>query len=148
MPTLYLTRGLPASGKTTRARAWVAEDPEHRIRVNRDDLRDMGHGGRLGTGAQEAAMTAIQHAGIRALLGDARLDVVVDDTNLNPAHLRSLCHIAMTLSARYEVWDLTWVPLDSCIERDCVRAALGEPAVGEDVIRSMHARWLAPAPKG
>lgn len=147
MPTLYLTRGLPGCGKTTRARAFVAEDPARRIRVNRDDLRNMGHGARLGTSGQEDAVTALQHAGVRALL-DARLSVVVDDTDLNPAHLRALRHIAMTHSVRCEVWDMTDVPLETCIERDCVRGARGEPAVGEEVIRSMHARWLAPAPKG
>lgn len=39
MTELRITRGYPSSGKTTYARNWVAEDPEHRVRVNRDDLR-------------------------------------------------------------------------------------------------------------
>ena len=41
MTALVITRGLPGSGKTTYARAWVAEDREHRARVNRDDIRQM-----------------------------------------------------------------------------------------------------------
>ena len=41
MITLLLTRGLPASGKTTFARAWVAESPTDRARINRDDLRNV-----------------------------------------------------------------------------------------------------------
>ena len=45
MPTLHITRGLPASGKSTWAREWVAEDPASRAEVNRDQLRLMMHGG-------------------------------------------------------------------------------------------------------
>lgn len=41
MAKLIITRDLPASGKTTWARSWVAEDPIHRTRVNRDDIRAM-----------------------------------------------------------------------------------------------------------
>jgi predicted kinase len=33
MPKLVITRGLPGSGKTTHAVAWVAEDPAHRARI-------------------------------------------------------------------------------------------------------------------
>ena len=43
MPTLVITRGLPASGKTTKAREWVAADPVRRARVNRDDVRAQLH---------------------------------------------------------------------------------------------------------
>jgi hypothetical protein len=34
-----------ASGKSTWARAWVGEDPKRRAEVNRDQLREMMHGG-------------------------------------------------------------------------------------------------------
>ena len=39
MPTLTITRGLPASGKTTWARKYAADTGA--VRVNRDDLRAM-----------------------------------------------------------------------------------------------------------
>jgi predicted kinase len=39
MGKLILTRGVPASGKSTWAKAWVEEDPLNRVRVNRDNLR-------------------------------------------------------------------------------------------------------------
>lgn len=38
---IILTRGIPGSGKSTWARAWVEESPETRIRINYDDLRNM-----------------------------------------------------------------------------------------------------------
>ena len=37
---LFITRGVPASGKSTFAMRWVAEKPDSRSRVNRDDIRD------------------------------------------------------------------------------------------------------------
>ena len=41
MKKIILTRGIPASGKSTWAKQEVLKDPEHSIRINRDDLRNM-----------------------------------------------------------------------------------------------------------
>ena len=41
MKRIILTRGIPASGKSTWAKQEVLKDPEHSIRINRDDLRNM-----------------------------------------------------------------------------------------------------------
>ena len=37
MKIIILTRGIPASSKTTWAKQEVLKDPEHSIRINRDD---------------------------------------------------------------------------------------------------------------
>jgi predicted kinase len=42
MPKLIYTKGLPASGKSTWAKAQQAKDP-NTVRVNKDDLRAMLH---------------------------------------------------------------------------------------------------------
>lgn len=39
--TIYVCQGLQGSGKTTWAKQWAEEDSEHRIRINRDDIRNM-----------------------------------------------------------------------------------------------------------
>ena len=39
MPKIILTRGIQGSGKSTWAKKWVEEDPEHRVRWNNDDFR-------------------------------------------------------------------------------------------------------------
>ncbi|PZM90647.1 MAG: 5'-hydroxyl kinase, partial [Actinobacteria bacterium] len=77
MTRLILTRGLPASGKTTFARRLQPSV----VRVNRDDLRRMLHGTRLLTQWAEGQVTVAQRAQVEALLR-ARVDVCVDDTNL------------------------------------------------------------------
>ena len=38
---VLVLRGLQGSGKSTFAKQWVNEDPEHRVRFNRDDIRNM-----------------------------------------------------------------------------------------------------------
>jgi predicted kinase len=109
--TLYLTRGLPGSGKTTKARAWVAEAPERRVRVNRDDLRAMAHGGRVGADWQEDAVTVVQRAAVAALLVGG-YDVVIDDTNLRPSVFDAWCELGADEGDLVAVWDLTNVPLE------------------------------------
>lgn len=142
MPRLIVTRGLPASGKTTLAKAWVNERPDVRACCNRDILRIMLQGGRLGTREQEDAVSLVQHHAIRELLR-AGWSVVCDDTNLAEKSARGLATIAAEVGAELEVWDLTrTVPLNECIRRDKERPEAVR--VGEDVIRSMHRRYLSP----
>lgn len=135
---LAITRGLPASGKTTRAKTWVAEDPTGRARVNRDDFRAMLHGGYVD---QERQINAVRDAAITALLKRG-IDVVADDTSLPNRAARDLRRLATLAGADFEVWDLTDVPVEECIRRDAGRAA----AVGEKVIRDFHTRYLAGKP--
>lgn len=139
MTTLTITRGLPASGKTTRALAWVTEDPTRRARVNRDDLGRMLHAGRLHTGPTEKRITTIAHSAVLKLLC-AGTDVVCDDTNLPARVARELRALAVKADADFAVWDMTDVPLATCLERDALRT--GPEHVGVDVITGMHTRYL------
>jgi predicted kinase len=133
MPTLTITRGLPGSGKTT----WAKQQPRS-VRVNRDDLRVMLHGGRIGAGWAEIQVTIAQRAQVEALLR-AGVDVICDDTNLRARYVRDLAELGVTAGAVVKIEDFTGVPVDVCVERDAARP---DP-VGEDVIRSMHNRYLA-----
>jgi predicted kinase len=136
MTRLLITRGLPASGKTTFARKLQPGV----VRVNRDDLRRMLHGQRLFTQWAEGQVTHAQRATVEALLR-ARADVIVDDTNLRNKTVREWAELAARFSATFEVHDFTDVPLDECLRRDADRPA--DERVGEEPIRRMHERYLA-----
>jgi predicted kinase len=133
---LLITRGLPASGKTTFARKLQPRV----VRVNRDDLRRMLHGERLFTQWAEGQVTRAQRAVVEELLR-ARADVIVDDTNLRAKTVREWAELAARFGASFEVHDFTDVPLAECVRRDAERS--GDDRVGEDAIRRMHERYLA-----
>ncbi len=138
-PTLIITRGLPGSGKSTTARAWVAADPAHRARINRDDLREQLHGSVWLGQDTERQIIAAQHGAITALLRKG-IDVVCDDTNLPQRTVRDLARVAALAGADLTVWDMTDVDLEVCVQRDFLRN--GRARVGEDIIRGMYDRYL------
>ncbi|WP_371793116.1 AAA family ATPase [Streptomyces sp. NBC_01471] len=138
MPTLHFTRGLPASGKTTWARSWTAENRAGRVRVNRDDLRAMLNSSEHIKGVTEKRVMAVRDATILELLHQG-YDVVCDDTNLPQRVARDLARLADRAGAALDVHDFTHVLLDTCLERDAAR----EASVGEDTIRGLHQRFLA-----
>ncbi|MFI5931519.1 AAA family ATPase [Actinoplanes sp. NPDC051494] len=135
MTRLLITRGLPASGKTTFARKLQPNV----VRVNRDDLRRMLHGQRLLTQWAEGQVTHAQRASVEALLR-ARVDVIVDDTNLRGRTVRDWAELAARFHATFEVHDFTDVPIEECLRRDAGRT--GDEHVGEAPIRRMHERYL------
>ncbi len=80
MNKLIICRGLPASGKTTWAKEWVMRDPEHRVRINQDDIRLML--GKYWVPAREPIVGAIQQEAVIAAMNFG-VDIVIDNTNLN-----------------------------------------------------------------
>lgn len=137
MTVLVATRGLPASGKTTWARKWVAEAPTERHRVNKDDFRYMLNAGYFEKGITEKLMLDARDAAVSALLKDG-IDVVCDDTNLPSDSLKRLVKLAETAGTDFEVEDFTDVSLDICLERNKVRAE----HIDDDVITVMHDKFL------
>lgn len=136
MSTLHLTRGLPASGKTTWARAFVAEDPATRARVNRDDLRLMMYGEPDYSWPQETAVTEASRSAVASLLAAGR-DVVADDMNLRPRYVREWARFGAATGAVLEVVEFP-ITVEESIRRDATRAR----SVGEDVIRRMASTYL------
>lgn len=134
---LILTRGLSGSGKSTWARAWVAEDPATRGRVNRDDLRFMMFETPNYKWDQEKQVTEAEHAAATALLKSGR-SVVVDATNLRSKYIRNWQKIAYTQGVQFELVDFP-ISLEEAIERDSLR--IGKAQVGVGVITAQYEKF-------
>jgi predicted kinase len=110
------------------------------VRVNRDDLRRMMHGGFLGLNWAERQVSLAQYAQIEALLRHA-VNVICDDSNLQPSVVRRLVRLATACGAEVVIRDFTDVSVEECIARDASRDE-GE-RVGPDVIRRMWRQYLS-----
>ena len=132
MSKLIICRGLPASGKSTWAKQWVLEDPEHRVRINQDDIRLML--GKYWVPSREKLVQEIQFDAIVEALC-RKFDVVIDNTNLNKKVLEKFDRLIKTFEDyEIEYKDFFDTPLSVCIERDKNR----ELQVTEKVIRGFY----------
>lgn len=132
MSKLIICRGLPASGKSTWAKQWVLEDPEHRVRINQDDIRLML--GKYWVPSREKLVQEIQFDAIIEALC-RKFDVVIDNTNLNKKVLEKFDRLIKTFEDyEIEYKDFFDTPLSVCIERDKNR----ELQVTEKVIRGFY----------
>jgi predicted kinase len=147
MPTVHMTTGLPASGKTSCAVNLVRDSAGRMRRVNLDDIRtmmDSAYGKAVWSHEHEAGAQKVQEAAVRAALADG-FDVVIDNTHLTarmPGRLKSV--FAEFDDLHFVVHDFTDVTVDECIFRDAGR----RPQVGEDVIRKLHARHVSARKSG
>jgi predicted kinase len=138
MSKIIVTRGLPASGKSTWAKAFVAADPHARFRVSRDEIRAMlGYPG-LGDHIQELNVTAIEEAMVTAMLkrNDGDAIVVVDAMHLKATYVKRWYRFGVPVETKDFV-----VPLEEVLLRDVGRQIAGEHSVGVDVIRKIAQRF-------
>ncbi|MEU6315146.1 RNA ligase [Streptomyces sp. NPDC047014] len=132
LPVVHVMTGLPASGKTTAARALQAASGGRMRRVNLDDLRamlDLPDPERGRSFAHEQTVLQVQDAAVRAAV-DGGFDVVVDNTHLTK-NIPKRRKAAVGGLATFVVHDFTDVPLEECLRRDAAR----EHQVGEEIIR-------------
>lgn len=135
---MIILKGLPASGKTTFAKAEMQKNPEL-IRISMDDLGLMLFGGFK----PGEANLKILHAAQTNIISSAaylKRDIIIDNTNLNPNTLAKLQILGHNLGYQIEIKDFTDVPLGVCLERNMLRGF----TVPDSVIREMHAKFLAP----
>lgn len=144
MKRIILTRGIPASGKSTWAKQEVLKDPEHSIRINRDDLRNMC--GKYWVPAREKYITACKGTILINAINFKFDTIIIDEMNLNPKENGYLKGMVSMMNGTFkdnndkyiiEIKDFTNVPLDVCLERDSKR----ENPIGEDVIRGIFNKY-------
>ena len=133
MAKIILCRGIQGSGKTTWAKQWVLEDPEHRVRFNNDDIRNML--GKYWVPSREPIITTMKNSFISGA-AIFRMDVVIDNMNLNSKELDYWKDIARMFNYDLEIKNF-FTPLQECIDRDSKRPN----PVGEEVIRKTYEKY-------
>lgn len=133
---LIMTKGLPASGKSTWAKKQVQASNGKIKRVNKDDLRAMIDDS-LWSKTNEKNILAIRDLIVKHYLSRG-FTVIVDDTNLSLNHEDDLRKIAEEQGADFEVESFLDVPLATCILRNAQRVN----PVPEHAIKSMFNTFI------
>ena len=139
---IIVYKGLPASGKTTHAMKIVSKYVNVK-RVCKDDLRSMLDNDKY-CKANERFVIEVRNKIIWQAMEEGKA-VIVDDTNLNPIHIKcfeemvelfnSTVETEKEYTIRIKFFD---VPVEDCIVRDKKR----KNPVGEKVIRGMYEKYL------
>jgi len=137
MKTVWIYKGLPASGKTTHAKEKVAKSNCAIKRVNKDDLRAMLDSGRH-SGGNEKFVLDLRNNIIRMTLNRGK-HIIIDDTNFNPIHEESIRKIAKEYNAEVKV-KFFYITPEEAIKRDLQRPN----SVGAKVIWDMYNTYLKP----
>lgn len=137
---LILTRGIQGSGKSTWARQWVEEDPENRVRINNDDIRNML--GKYWVTSRENLVSSIKKNMAEEAINRG-YDIVVDNMNLNPKEVLFWKDMVKMANMdpdgyKYEIeFKDFFISVEECIRRDAMRPN----PIGEKVIRETWKRY-------
>ena len=142
MNKIVLVLGISGSGKTYWAKQWAEEDPEHRIRLNYDDIRCMFGKYWVPDKREQLVKDTFMYALRQAMY--MGYDIVVDNmSNLNPKHIKEYIDLvnennSFEESPKYEI-EFKWfdTPVEVCIERDSKR----ENPIGEKVIKQQWKKY-------
>jgi predicted kinase len=143
MKKVIITKGLPASGKSTWSKEMLRKTPGMYKRINKDDLRmllDNNHFSR----DNEKFIIQVRDWLIQEALKNGK-HVIVDDTNLHPKHEVRIREIVTeynkTFQDNVEV-EVKWfeISVEEAIRRDLNRPV----SVGEKVIRQQYEQFLRP----
>jgi predicted kinase len=129
---LILTKGLPASGKTTWAKEYIHKYPQT-ANICKDDLRWQ----LAATNKREKRIIKVRDLLTEHYLGEG-YSVIWSDTNLNPLHHHRAKELADKYGAELTIEDFTHISLAECIKRDLVRPN----SVGQTAIEQMYYDYL------
>ena len=142
MNKIILVLGISGSGKTYWSRQWAEEDPEHRIRLNYDDIRCMFGKYWVPDRREQLVKDTFMYALRQAMY--MGYDIVIDNmSNLNPKHQKEYIDLvnennSYEESPKYEI-EFKWfdTPIETCISRDAAR----ENPIGEKVIKQQWSKY-------
>lgn len=138
---LIICRGIPGSGKSTWAKKWAAEDEEHRVRINNDDIRNMI--GPYWVPKREHLVKYVVNTTLTYAM-EKGYNIVVDNMNLNENTVKDLQKCAQDFNQKhacnwtYEVsFKDLFIPLEEAITRDSLRPH----PIGEKVIKDTYKKY-------
>lgn len=139
---LILTRGIPASGKSTYAMKWVMEDLQNRVRVNRDDIRFelykkyvlLNEKGETDRNA-EGRVTQVEQKRIRQALKEGK-SVIVDNTNLSPRIVNTYQKMAKDAKVTFAHKDFP-ITMQEALKRNAARDRVVPPEVIERMYKQL-----------
>lgn len=142
---LIICRGIQGSGKSTWAKQWCHEDPEHRVRFNNDDIRNML--GDYWVPSRESVVTNLYYIFISNAMVEG-YNIVIDNMNLNPKTVAALTKTVKVFNEdnnkdnkfnwEYEIeFKDFWTPVEECIRRDSMRPN----PIGAKVIKDTWKRY-------
>jgi predicted kinase len=130
---LIVLQGIPASGKSFWAKQYVLESPLTRVRINRDDIRNML--GKYWVTSREDLVTSIEFISVKEALS-FDYDVVVDSTNLNKNSINRWKMLAEDENAEIEFKPF-YISLEEAIIRDSKRDA----PVGKQTVERFYNKY-------
>lgn len=136
MKTIYLTKGVPASGKSTWAKQEVFRRNGQLKRFNKDDLRTMIDNGVFDL-QNEKFIVSVRDKMVEDALSRG-YDVVVDDTNFSDKHFYTMCDIAKRVGDVMIVEKFFDVSLKEALQRNSKR----ENKVEDHIIVNMYEKHV------
>lgn len=138
-----VTVGISASGKSTHAREWVAEDPANRVEINRDFVRQAiveasgkAWSWKAHNWKQEGEVSTRCDALMATASADGK-DIIVSDTNLTKSTREGVVSKLKKLGYEVELKDFP-ITIEKAWERDAARAN----GVGHSVIATQYGKYL------
>lgn len=131
---IILTIGIPASGKSTWRREFLAKNAGW-VAVSRDEFRLMLAGSQMMDYKGEKLVTELVNKAIATAIRN-KYNVIVDQTNVNIKYLNEMVSFCENLAdVEFKIFDIS---LEKAIERDKNRDA----SVGAEVIKTMYKNYL------
>lgn len=141
MSKLIIMRGLPGSGKSTWAKAWVNEDPINRVRLNWDDMRNMMGPYWIPERENTGVLKELREKFLKHMM-KRNWDIVCDNMNLNPKEIEFYENIVKEFNEDGHPYTIEFkdffIPVEECIRRDAMRAN----PIGEKTIKSLFHKYM------
>ena len=133
MQTIYLTVGVPASGKPTWAKSEVSKNPAKTVRINNDEIRQMCNSS-VYSPDYERLISEVRNSILRTALKHGMETIIIDNCNATKRHFDEVVKVVERANVEATVIEKPfYASLETLLERDANRD--GTAQVGEAVVR-------------